>query len=105
MKLIREILREYGLNFYIKYVDCGKERCRRCPHGPYLYASRREGKKVRSVYLGRADASILAKRNKIVAKVLKLVDEYERSSKNLEEEFRKKLSNLIQDLLQEEHFD
>jgi len=83
-------------------VYCGKEKCRSCPHGPYLYVSKREGGKVKSVYLGKADASLLAKRDKIVAKVLELAEEYERESKNLEEDFRKKVSDLVQDLLQEE---
>jgi hypothetical protein len=104
-KLVKEILREYGLVFYVKYVYCGKERCRSCPHGPYLYVSRREGSKVKSLYLGRADSGVLTKRDKIVAKVLELVDEYERSRKQLEEDFKKKLSDLIQSLLQEERFD
>ncbi len=105
MKLVREILRELGLDFYVKYVYCGKEKCRSCPHGPYLYATRREGKKVKSVYLGKADASLLAKKDQIVAKVMELAMEYEKESKHLEEDFRKRLSDLLQDLLQEEHFD
>ncbi len=105
MKLIREILRELGLDFYVKYVYCGKEKCRSCPHGPYLYVSRREGKKVKSVYLGKADASLLAKRDEIVAKVVELVMEYEKERKLAEEDFKRKLTDLLQDLLQEEHFD
>jgi hypothetical protein len=104
-KVLREILREYGLDFYVKYVYCGKEKCRSCPHGPYLYAARREGGRVKNVYLGKADAKLLAKRDKIVAKVMELVMEYERESKSLEEDFKKKLSDLVQGLLQEEHLD
>lgn len=104
-RILREILREYGLDFYVKYVYCGKEKCRSCPHGPYLYVSRREGGKVKSVYLGRADAGLLAKKDKIVAKVMELAMEYERESKHLEEEFKKKLTDLVQGLLQGEHFD
>uniref|UniRef100_A0A7C5SZA0 DUF6788 domain-containing protein n=1 Tax=Thermocrinis ruber TaxID=75906 RepID=A0A7C5SZA0_9AQUI len=104
-RVIKEILREYGLVFYVKYVYCGKEKCRSCPHGPYLYVSRREGGKVKSVYLGRADAGLLAKRDKILAKVMELAIEYERESERLEEDFRKKLSVLVQSLLQEEHLD
>jgi hypothetical protein len=103
-KVIREILREYGLDFYIKYVSCGKGKCRRCPHGPYLYVSRREGGKVKSVYLGRADTGLLAKKDEIVKKVSELVMEYEREKRQLDEGFRKRLSDLLQDLLsQEEH--
>jgi len=105
-RVLREILREYGLDFYVKYVYCGKEKCRSCPHGPYLYASRREGGRVKNVYLGRADASLLAKKDKIVRKVLELLMEYEIKNKQIEEEFKKKLSDLLQDLLsQEEHLD
>ncbi len=104
-RVLREILRELGLDFYVKYVYCGKEKCRSCPHGPYLYVSRREGGKVKNLYLGRADAGLLAKRDEIVAKVMELVMEYERESKHLEEDFKKRLTDLVQGLLQEEHFD
>ncbi len=104
-KVLREILRELGLDFYVKYVYCGKEKCRSCPHGPYLYATRREGKKVKSVYLGRASASLLAKKEEIVAKVMELVMEYERERKLSEEDFKKTLTDLVQVLLQEEHLD
>jgi hypothetical protein len=103
MKVVREILKEYGLDFYVKYVYCGKERCRSCPHGPYLYVSRREGGKVKSVYLGRADAGLLAKKEEVVAKVVELVMEYERENRLLEKNFWKRLTDLVQDLLQEEH--
>jgi hypothetical protein len=104
-RVLREILREHGLDFYVKYVYCGKEMCRSCPHGPYLYATRREGSKVKSVYLGRADAELLARKDEIVAKVMELVAEYERERKHVEEEFKKKLIDLVQDLLQGEHLD
>jgi len=104
--VLREILREFGLDFYVKYVYCGKEKCKSCPHGPYLYASRREGGKVKSVYLGRADESLLAKKDEIVAKVMELAMEYERESNRLEGDFKRKLSDLLQDLLsQEERLD
>jgi hypothetical protein len=104
-KLVKEILREYGLVFHVKYVYCGKEKCRGCPHGPYLYVSRREGKKVKTLYLGRADASLLAKRDKILAKVMELAVEYEMKSERLEEDLKKKLTDLVQVLLQGEHSD
>jgi hypothetical protein len=104
-KLVKEILREYGLVFHIKYVYCGKEKCRSCPHGPYLYVSRREGKKVKTLYLGRADAGLLAKRDEILAKVMELVVEYEMRSERLEEDFKKKITDLVQGLLQGEHSD
>jgi hypothetical protein len=102
MKVVREILREYGLDFYVKYVYCGKERCRSCPHGPYLYVSKREGRKVKSVYLGKADAGLLAKKEEVVAKAVELVMEYERENRLLEKDFWKRLTDLVQGLLQEE---
>jgi len=104
-KVLREILREFGLDFYVKYVYCGKEKCRSCPHGPYLYASRREEGKVKNVYLGKADASLLAKRDEIVKKVSQLIVEYEREKRFVEEGFKKKLSDLLQGLLQGEQLD
>jgi hypothetical protein len=33
-------------------VKCGKPQCRSCPHGPYWYAYYREGKRLRSRYIG-----------------------------------------------------
>jgi hypothetical protein len=104
-KLVREILRELGLNFYVKYVYCGKEKCKSCPHGPYLYVSKRVGGKVKNVYLGRASAQLLAKKDEIVAKVMELAMEYERERKLAEEDFKKRLTDLVQVLLQEEHLD
>lgn len=38
-----------------QWVRCGKEACRRCPHGPYWYAYWREGGKRRSRYVGKLD--------------------------------------------------
>lgn len=35
------------------WVKCGNIRCKNDHHGPYLYARWREGRKVRSIYLGR----------------------------------------------------
>lgn len=34
-------------------VRCGKPSCTRCPHGPYWYATWREGDKVRTRYVGK----------------------------------------------------
>ena len=41
-----------------KRIRCGRSDCKRCPHGPYLYRVWREGKKVRTEYLGRATALV-----------------------------------------------
>lgn len=34
-------------------VRCGRDGCRRCPHGPYWYAYWREGGRLRSRYIGK----------------------------------------------------
>ena len=34
-------------------VKCGKPGCKSCPHGPYWYAYYRDGKRLRSRYIGR----------------------------------------------------
>ena len=34
-------------------ITCKKAGCRRCPHGPYLYARWKESGKVRAIYIGR----------------------------------------------------
>lgn len=33
-------------------IYCQKPTCKRCPHGPYLYARWREGTRVRAIYIG-----------------------------------------------------
>ncbi len=48
-----------AVRFKWEYRRCGKARCH-CArasspaHGPYKYGKRREGRKVRSIYIGRA---------------------------------------------------
>ena len=39
----------------VKKVPCGKDNCSTCPHGPYKYLYYREGDRVKSDYLGKAD--------------------------------------------------
>ena len=36
-----------------KYVKCGKEGCRKCPHGPYYYLVWKEDGKTKWKYLGK----------------------------------------------------
>lgn len=36
-----------------EHVNCGKDRCRSCPHGPYWYAYWKEDGRTRSRYIGR----------------------------------------------------
>lgn len=44
---------EAGVSYRLETVKCGKPNCRSCPHGPYWYAYYREGKRLRSTYVGR----------------------------------------------------
>jgi hypothetical protein len=39
--------------FVQEKVKCGKAHCRSCPHGPYWYAYRREGKRIKKRYVGK----------------------------------------------------
>lgn len=43
-----------SVNVYTMKVPCGDDSCTSCPHGPYRYAKWRDGKTVRSKYLGKA---------------------------------------------------
>jgi hypothetical protein len=40
------------VTYRLEMVRCGKSNCRSCPHGPYWYAYYREGKRLRSRYIG-----------------------------------------------------
>jgi hypothetical protein len=44
-----------GVTYQLERVKCGKERCHKCPHGPYWYAYYRKGfgGKVVSKYVGK----------------------------------------------------
>jgi hypothetical protein len=44
---------EPSVTYRLEMVKCGKPGCRSCPHGPYWYAYFREGKRLRSRYLGK----------------------------------------------------
>jgi hypothetical protein len=45
-------LDEEGVTYRLERVRCGKPNCKSCPHGPYWYAYYREGKRLRSRYIG-----------------------------------------------------
>jgi hypothetical protein len=42
-----------GETYRSEWVKCGNPRCRSCPHGPYWYAYKRDGKKIRKRYVGK----------------------------------------------------
>lgn len=46
-------MEEDKVTYRLEAVRCGKPNCRSCPHGPYWYAYYREGKRLRSRYIGR----------------------------------------------------
>jgi hypothetical protein len=41
-----------SVTYRLETVKCGKPNCKACPHGPYWYAYFREGKKLKSRYIG-----------------------------------------------------
>ena len=45
------------VSYQVKWIKCGKKNCSKClsspGHGPYIYAFWRDGKKVKSRYLGK----------------------------------------------------
>ncbi len=51
------------VTFRQETVSCGKERCTRCPHGPYWYAYWREGGRLRSRYIGKQRPDLPAPRS------------------------------------------
>lgn len=53
-ELKQRLLDKKLVSYQTKYIKCGKEGCSKCPHGPYIYAFWRKGKRVRSKYLGKA---------------------------------------------------
>lgn len=57
MERVGKIIREHGLEGHklstrVEWVQCGK-KCKRCPHGPYLYVYWKQGGKTRSKYIGK----------------------------------------------------
>lgn len=52
----REIVeqRKVGsITYQLEAVRCGKETCKKCPHGPYWYSYQRVGSRVVSDYIGK----------------------------------------------------
>lgn len=48
-----EAVKHPKVTYRLESVDCGKQGCTKCPHGPYWYAYWREGGRVRSRYIGK----------------------------------------------------
>ena len=66
-----------------KYVKCGNDRCRKCPHGPYYYLVYKEGGKVKWKYLGRVAVEV-EKRKKAKA-IIQRLKEIQKEKKELEQ--------------------
>lgn len=52
---IEGVMRTHRGAIVVKKVPCGKENCSSCPHGPYKYRVYRDGKDVKTEYLGPAE--------------------------------------------------
>lgn len=42
-----------------EWIRCGKQGCRKCPHGPYLYEYFRQDGRLKKKYIGKAFADAL----------------------------------------------
>lgn len=42
-----------AVSFRVRMVKCARPECKKCPHGPYIYAVYRVGKKVKTKYIGK----------------------------------------------------
>lgn len=51
----KEGLKEGGPTLVDEMVECGKENCNSCPHGPYTYKYYRKNGKIVSEYVGKAE--------------------------------------------------
>jgi hypothetical protein len=100
-KVIRHLIKVLGFTFEVRYITCSKKECRGCPHGPYLYIKKREGKKVRSIYLGKADPQKLERREEFLEKLSKLMLEYEEEKARIERDFKAKLLALVREVSEE----
>jgi hypothetical protein len=45
--------RHFSWTMEARFINCGKARCRSCPHGPYWYGRRKVGGRVETRYFGR----------------------------------------------------
>jgi len=85
-KLLDE-LSELGLprgSIVAKYVKCGKEGCRKCPHGPYYYLVWKEGGKTKWKYIGKVVDAMEAEKRKKAKIIIQKIKEIQRERKMLE---------------------
>ncbi len=88
--------------YTIRYVFCGKDTCRVCKegegHGPYIYKTVREGKKVKSIYLGKLDNLESKREDRKNASELKRADKKIREIERKLHHIRNVLSELLGEL-------
>jgi len=68
-----------------KYVECGKEGCRKCPHGPYYYLVWKEGGKVKWKYLGKVVDAVEVEKRKKAKAIIQRLKEIQKEKKELEQ--------------------
>ncbi len=85
-KLLEE-LSELGLpkgSIVAKYVKCGKDGCRKCPHGPYYYLVYKEGGKTKWKYIGKAVDALEVEKRKKAKTIVQRLKEIQKEKKKLE---------------------
>jgi len=68
-----------------KYVKCGNERCKSCPHGPYYYIVYKEGGKTRWKYLGKVIDAMEAEKKKRAKAIVWRLRQIQKEKKKLEQ--------------------
>ena len=80
-------LSELGLprgSIVAKYVKCGKEGCRKCPHGPYYYLVWKEGGKTKWRYIGKVIDAMEAEKRKKAKIIIQKLGKIQKERKTLE---------------------
>jgi len=68
-----------------KYVKCGNERCKSCPHGPYYYLVYKEGGKTRWKYIGKVINGMEAEKRKKARIIIQRLRQIQKEKKKLEQ--------------------
>jgi hypothetical protein len=68
-----------------RYVKCGKEGCRKCPHGPYYYLVWKDGGKTRWKYLGKVVDTMDVEKRKKAKAIVQRLKQIQREKKKLEQ--------------------
>ena len=62
-----------------KYIKCGRDWCKNCPHGPYYYLVIKENGKVKTKYLGNdRNLKTLARKAKLIKNKIKMLQKTKR---------------------------